>query len=113
MRNWTCLFVALGLLTTSPGWADEPEEEPWSFEKEWGQETLRPWAWGVGVGAGATAVVLASWGLGTALADLDSSSGPPVAVTVSALAWSTLLMAAAGLALDYALSSPPSPSGPE
>lgn len=114
MRNCTWLLVIFGLWATSPVWAEEtPEEEPWSLEQEWGQETLRPWAWAVGVGAGTTGVILASWGLGTALSDLDSPSGPPVALTASALAWSTLLVAAAGLALDYALSSPPSPSGPE
>lgn len=105
-------MLALGLLNSTLSWAEEPpEDEPWSLEREWGQENLRPWAWGVGVGAGTLGVVMASWGLGVALSDLDSPSGPPVAFTASALAWSTLLVAASGLCLDYALSSPPSPSG--
>lgn len=110
MRRWTCLLLALGLLNSTLSWAEEPpEDEPWSLEREWGQENLRSWAWGVGVGAGTLGVVMASWGLGVALSDLDSPSGPPVAFTASALAWSTLLVAASGLCLDYALSSPPSP----
>ena len=60
---------------------------------------------GVAAGTSDVGVFLTAWGLGSALADLSSTGGPPLGLTIAGLAWGTVLLAASGLALDYLFSA--------
>ena len=54
---------------------------------------------------GAAGLVGAFWGLGNALSRLSDPGGPPVGTTAAGLAWGTVGLAAAGVALEALLTA--------
>ncbi len=104
---WTIALLWLACpLWAGPDQIPAPPPLEWSVADSLPRGPMVAAAWTVALGSGGVSLVLTGWGLGTALSDLDSPGGPPLGATFSTLAWSTVLMALAGVALDFALTDP-------
>jgi len=118
MRLPILVGLLVGILMSTPGFADSPTEPPGetagppppllanSLLDALPAASRKTTAWTVALVAGGASLGLTTWGLGTALSHLEAPDGPPLGTTVAGLAWGTGLMAVAGLAVDYLVHAP-------